>query len=155
MKIVNKYPPNIDEIDEKFHVKGKDIAYTYGDTVYIPMGGGLPDHVKFHENVHMKQQSVMGPEAWWRIYIDDKSFRLDQELQAYQAQYWFLKYGKRHDRSQRRDILRAIAGDLAGPMYGNLLSHATAKDLIQKGGEFLEEQTTKHYEEMRKELRLN
>lgn len=154
MKIINKYPPNIDEIDSKFHVRGKDIAYTYGDTVYIPMGGGLPDHVKFHENVHIKQQSVMGPEAWWRKYIDDSKFRLDQELQAYQAQYWFLKYGKRYDRNQRRAILMAISNDLSGPMYGHLLSPSMARELIQKGGEFLEEQTTKHYEDMRAELKI-
>lgn len=76
----------------------RGIVYTYGDIVHVK-SGVLRDDVEAHETVHVVQQTNYpgGAEAWWTRYMSDPDFCLEQELEAYRAQYQFVlrKYPKR------------------------------------------------------------
>lgn len=129
MKITQGYPPNYDDICKVFNIRGRaGIVFTYGDTIYIPGGMQLPSHLLAHEKVHIEQQTKMGAEKWWKKYLVDSEFRLDQEVEAYRAQY---KAMFALQRSMRRIIFRKLCNDLAGPMYGYVVSNEEAARLIR------------------------
>ena len=136
MKILETNPPNIAEIIKVFpEVKGdKMVIFAYGDTIYAPGGkeGISPDR-EVHEKVHEKQQKELGwhgPRRWWKKYLEDPEFRLDQELEAYRAQYAFVKQHQK-DRNKLHKFLMEISGHLAHPMYGNLVTKEQARELIE------------------------
>lgn len=128
MKIVYDYPPNYKQIDKAYGIKDNpNIVFTYGNTLYIPIGKQPDLPLLRHEEVHAKQQTSMGIELWWSRHIAEPEFRLAQELEAYRAQYKAMfNLTARH----RRSYLDSISADLAGPMYGNILSFDDAKKLI-------------------------
>lgn len=127
MKINHGYPPNIARIRETFGAQHLDNAvYTYGDTLYVPQGVEVSEHLQAHEIVHTRQQS--DPVAWWDRYLVDPQFRLEQEVEAYRAQWQFLLANV--GRQQRRDILKHISKHLSGPLYGRIISTDDAKKAI-------------------------
>lgn len=130
MKILEENPPNIDIIKRHFPIYPQ-VVYTYGDTLYNPSKAFISDHLMIHEEVHAKQQGN-DPDDWWNKYIKDRSFRLDQELEAYRTQYQFIcKHIK--DRNKRMPFLWGIANTLSSPLYGNLVNKQKAIKLIQNG----------------------
>jgi len=86
LKVLKDYPPNILAIDAHFHTIGKPILYTYGDTIYNPLGVEMPDWLAAHEFTHVMQQAKSGPEAWWQRYIEDQEFRYTEELAAHRTE---------------------------------------------------------------------
>ncbi len=106
-----------------------DVCITYGSKIYIPRGGGLADHVIPHEEVHERQQAAFpgGIEAWWQKYLESAEFRFQEELEAYRVQ---VKVLAGYSRQERRSIIKKLARDLAGPMYGNMVSTEEALKLI-------------------------
>lgn len=128
MEIVNKYPPNIEEIKKNFTLH-KGIIFTYGDKLYNPDNGIIDEALMKHEETHTVQQGD-NPDEWWDKYFTDKEFRLKQELEAYQNQY---KYAiENYGRPMRRNLLKIISKDLSSVMYGSLISEEEAKGLIKK-----------------------
>lgn len=130
MKIVQGYPPNIDEIRKVFQLQDNTV-FTYGDTVYSPLTINLDEHLKVHEQTHMNEQALIGAEAWWKLYLKDIPFRLAQELAAYAAQYKSFS-SKNKDRNVRARFLHDIAMDLSSSMYGKVINYSEAGDLILK-----------------------
>lgn len=129
MKIKKDYPPNYNQIAQKFDIRGNPrVIFTYGDTLYVPNGAEIPPDLMAHEETHTVQQLKMGVAAWWDKYLVDDQFRLNQEVEAYRAQY---KYAQENmNRHGRRALLNRIASDLSGVMYGNLCSFEQAVGLI-------------------------
>lgn len=129
MKVINgKWPPNINEIRSHFNISGLDyIVYTYGQKIFVPSGNKMPDELIKHETTHGEQQKKMGPKKWWDKYLADPEFRLEQELEAYRAQWRFLATASRQ---YRKFVLRRISKDLSGRMYGNMLTREEAQKLI-------------------------
>jgi len=130
MKTSSAYPPNYKEITTAFNIKGRrGIIFTYGDTIYNPSKIDITPDLLAHEEVHQRQQGK-DPASWWVQYLNDPQFRYEQELAAYRAQYQYAQnfYG----RQQRRVILSHVIKALSGPMYGNLVTPAQAKDAITK-----------------------
>jgi hypothetical protein len=73
-----------------------------------------------HERVHCLQQGN-DIDGWWENYFEDKSFRLEQEMEAHKVEY--RTFCLRHkDRNSRAAYLLAISQRLASPMYGKLLT---------------------------------
>src|SRR6267378_8434182 len=109
MKIVHDLPPFYVEIAQAVGVPPLSAVFTYGDTCYMLTDTGLmsPDLAQ-HEMTHMRQQRELagGPDEWWRAWIADPEFRLDQELEAYRVQYRF-----------RHSVLNHCAHSLSS-MYG-------------------------------------
>lgn len=126
LNVVFDYPPIFDEIDAKFHVRGKKVIFCWGNTIYNPMRIGVPPVLIAHEAVHKAQQKddIVG---WWRRYIDDDEFRFQQELPAHVAEYYALKGGSRNE---RRAALKQTAQRLASPLYGRMITPGKAAKLI-------------------------
>ena len=131
MKIINDFPPNFDEIEEHFGSIPVTVVFTYGDTIYAPGHGDISDHLMIHESTHMAQQEG-DPESWWKKYLEDPFFRLEQEIEAYHAQY---KYYSRiqKDRNKRLRFLHRISVDLSSTIYGGIVGYRQAMQLIKKG----------------------
>jgi hypothetical protein len=128
VRVVRGYPPNIAEIRARLK-PGPRTVFAYGDVVYSPSSWTLPPDLLAHEAVHSQQQRrAGGPEAWWRRYIDEPQFRLDQEVEAYRAQ---LAAASPLQRAERRRLLARIVRDLSGPLYGNLVSSDRARALLE------------------------
>lgn len=91
MTIENKPPPNYAEIKQFFKVP-EQTFYTYGSVIYNPSGVAIPEDIIYHEHIHEQQQQAFGtPQLWWTRYLQDKDFRLSQELEAYAKQWRFIK----------------------------------------------------------------
>lgn len=138
MKIVVATPPNFDEIDKAFNVKGKPIFFCYGDKIFNPAGAHIPEAILMHEKVHSVRQGD-DPATWWTRYINDKKFRFAEELEAHRVE--FTWHRTRPDaqkaipgwRSKEQYYLTQIAQRLSSPLYGSMVSTSEAKRLISGG----------------------
>lgn len=130
LNVVKGLPPNFADIVAVFPAAaGIDTIFTYGQTVYVPSGNTLTRALEIHEGVHMAQQS--DPESWWKRYLVDPEFRLDQELPAHRAEYRAFKI-MYNDRNEQNRYLHAVASRLASPLYGGLLTVSKARKEILK-----------------------
>lgn len=129
MKILRAFPPNYEKIAKRFNLKGKIVVFTYGDILYNPYNGDIPDHLLAHEQIHAEQQKKFPiVEAWWDKYMADDKFRLDQEVEAYRAQYQYASAYM--SKKLLQNLLIKIATDLSSPVYGSMINYETAKSLI-------------------------
>ena len=125
-KISHDIPEIYKKCHEKFGVEWDNgIVITYGDIVYSKWE--LPPSLVIHESVHVKQQIEMGIEKWWDKYLEDKEFRLSQEVEAYKEQIKFIKTTVK-DRNIVFKMCHKIWWDMAR-MYGNMCSYGDAKKL--------------------------
>ena len=127
MKVVNEYPPNIEEIKKVFPLDDDGIIFAYGNTIYAPKVDNILDHFIKHEEVHQKQQGE-NVEEWWEQYLADPQFRLQQEIEAYRVQYAYIKP---LIRTLKQAWLHKFAKDLSGKMYGKLITFQKAKEIIK------------------------
>ncbi len=111
-----------------FNLKGFKPVFTYGDTLYNPTRGQISQDLVAHEEVHERQQKLPGVKAWWNKYLVDEEFRLSQEIEAYRAQYAFIK--TQLNRKARMPLLKELATNLSSSLYGNLININEAKDII-------------------------
>ena len=131
LKIVNLFPPNYGDIVKKFPIRGRrDVVFTYGDKLYNPYKGEIPIDLLIHEKVHSIQQSKQGKVSWWEQYLEDKQFRLEQELEAYQAQY---KYAlDNYEEKYTNRLLEKVSDDLSSSLYGGIITKKEALNKIKK-----------------------
>lgn len=115
MKIKNERPPIWEKAYQIFKVDPDTTVFTYGDTIYNPAGGNISDDLMVHESVHMVQQGK-SPDEWWTKYFHNPKFRLDQEVEAYSAQYKFF-CKKKKDRNIQMKFLMMIATHLSSDLY--------------------------------------
>ena len=125
MEIKKEYPPNIEEIKKHFNLRS-DVIFTYGDTLYTPSGGYINKPLMLHEETHSRQQAEMGVDKWWKKYIEDVDFRLEQELEAYKNQINAFNKNNKKNRVKCVMFLNDIARDLSGGLYGNIISFEEA-----------------------------
>lgn len=131
MQIKKENPPNLQQIyDAGMNPDLARTIFTYGDTIYNPGDCAISADLEVHEEIHCKQQGD-NPKDWWVYYIEDPEFRLKQELEAYAAQYMYI-CKTAGSRNIRRSFLFAIAKDLAGPTYGNIITPFEANKQIRK-----------------------
>lgn len=74
---------------------------------------------------------LKGKDAWWRRYLSDPEFRVEQEAQAYGMQYAFI-CSKQTNRDMRARALHTLAGSFSGPLYQCPISNADAKKMIRE-----------------------
>jgi hypothetical protein len=118
------HPPMFRQINQAFNVRGKPVIFCFGDTIYNPTGMTISPALRVHEGVHSQQQDK-DPFAWWNYYIDDPTFRLDQELPAHRAEWQFLR-----DSGSSETALVGVATRLSSPLYGSLIDYEEARRLI-------------------------
>lgn len=137
MKIIDGWPPLIDEIDKAFNVRARrDVVYAWLDTIYAPGGQRVPPQIVAHEMVHGDRQRRHpgGVEGWWRNYILSEEFRLFEEIPAHYAEYRWLVTAN-PSRHGRRRALTVVSHKLASKLYGNMITIATARALLEMGPE--------------------
>ena len=103
-------------------------VFCHGKTLYNPYNRDITPDVEIHENVHSLQQKDK-PELWWKYYLNSPAFRLDQEIEAYGTQYFFIKqhmHGKLLEWGKEK-----MAQALSGEKYGNLISFQEAESKIR------------------------
>ena len=133
-QIREEYPPNYEDIKKFFKIENdKGVIFTYGDTLYNPHKLELQEHLLIHEKVHSNQQ--LKPKEWWNRYFIDRDFRLEQELEAYIAQFAFIK--RIATNKIVKEALRRLASDLSSEMYGNIISFQEAETKIRRGAKEL------------------
>lgn len=130
IKIEHAYPPNFEMIKAALPEANETNVYCYGDTIYVPDGHQVPPDIIFHESIHSQQQGE-DPDAWWYRYVTNRSFRLEQEVQAYGEQYrWVLQHVQ--GGAFRKWAKESMAKALSGPEYGNLLTLSEAESRIRR-----------------------
>ena len=107
----------------------KGCIFTVGNKIYTK--SDLPQYLIIHETTHIRQQAKMGVEKWWDRYFEDEKFRFSQELEAYRNQYKYITENYNDDKTINM-LLKSLAKDLSGYIYGNLCSFGEAIKLIQK-----------------------
>lgn len=126
MKLSTRIPPIYLRLKKKFGINwDKGVIIAYGNVVYCKFEIS-PDLI-VHEQTHIKQQLDYGVEKWWDRYLEDKDFRLSQELEAYKNQANYLKEKKPKGYYDR---LEKICKDISSSMYGNIISYEEASNLI-------------------------
>lgn len=131
MQIKNQQPPNYRDILDVFPtVPTLKPCFCYGDTIYNPFEIEILPDLEFHESIHSKQQSD-SPEIWWYTYLHNKTFRLEQELEAYGGQYAFIL---KHipNNALRKWKLEHMARSLSSDLYGNIITYGEAESRIKK-----------------------
>lgn len=123
MIVLYERPPLWEEIDKKFSVANKPVVFSWGDRLYNPLGGYLQPWLLAHEAFHGSRQK--DPEVWWRQYLTDDRFRLNEELPAHRIEYQeFCRH--QLDRNVRSRFFHETARRLASDLYGNLISPSQA-----------------------------
>lgn len=129
MKNENSYPPNFLKIQATLNPQ-KGAVYAYGDTIYNPDNITLYEDLVKHEEVHKAQQEKLGNiEVWWDEYLTNPKFRLEQELEAYNKQYLFLKNIIRN--KELKEALQEMAHALSHD-YGLDITYNQAESRIKK-----------------------
>ena len=127
-------PPLFDLIDAKFNVRGKPVLFAWWpDIIYNPenVGRATLESLFDHEAVHCRRQASE-PEKWWRRYVADDRFRIEEEIPAHVAEFaWVCRSWSNRDTRAR--ALMAIARRLSGPLYGGLISYGGAMRTIRLG----------------------
>ncbi len=131
--ILNRRPPNYDALVAHFPaISSMKPIFCYGDTIFNPFDRTITDDLIVHETIHSYQQAspaLLGPDNWYQRYFSDPAFRLEQEVEAYRAQYDFLRSIVKDRNTLARDLY-ALAASLASPLYGNLVTPSEARELI-------------------------
>ncbi len=134
MKVTTEKPPCFEAADKLFKLEELKIAavFTYGSTIYNPSNVPLTPELIRHEETHMQQQEGSDDVAatWWKRFIQDVDFRIEQEAEAYAAQYT-LYCQQVKDRNKRALYLKEIGTMLASPMYGNVIGWLDATQKIR------------------------
>jgi hypothetical protein len=126
VKVVNLFPPNYQQINTAFKVRGKPVIFCFGAQIYNPMRINVSPALHAHESVHSAQQGS-DPRVWWDRYIADKAFRLEQEIPAHQAEvrHWADNCG-----GVSEPCIAEIAERLSSPLYGNIIDYPAAYRLM-------------------------
>lgn len=125
---VNKNKPkNWDTLESQFGVKWGDVIVTYYPEIHCEKD--ISAQKVHHESVHLVQQQDFGVENWWAKYMEDKAFRLEQEVQAYKAEIDWIKK-QDFNRVYRRLLLDRIYTDLSSSIYGHLVTYEEAKKIL-------------------------
>lgn len=118
-KIVSGRPPNFRAITAVFPLARKPgVIFAFADTIFISSGNlDLPDWLIAHETKHLERQqwSVEGALIWWSKYLEDVSFRYNEELLGHREEYLFKIQNA--SRPRRRAALRETAKRLTNPLY--------------------------------------
>lgn len=129
IQVIHEKPPIYDKLKDKFDIDWeRGIIITYGQDIYCKYD--LHPAKIVHELTHVKQQEGVGAERWYLNYINDKEFRLKQELEAYKNEIDFYKDTIK-DRNQRFNLIRSVYLDISSGIYGNMITYEEAKQKLQ------------------------
>jgi len=132
MKTKNTTPPNWLDIIKRFPAIEQmvdRVIFTYYPEVYVPSGAKLPSDIQLHEGIHLRQQHEYGVASWWKRYLADDDFRLEQELEAYAAQ---LHMWRPAGNSQFQKAKDRMVNDLISPAYDLKITYSEAEGKLRR-----------------------
>ena len=97
----------------KFFKINSDTVIAYDNTIYS--NRELYPDVLEHEKVHLQQQKKYGLDTFTKKYLNDKKFRLEMEVQAFQAQFDSIK-----DTGLRDAVIQDSIIALTSGLYGKV-----------------------------------
>lgn len=130
VRVVYAQPPILQYILDNGLQPSPTTIFAYSGAIYAPWVRDIRPDLIEHEKTHIRQQGD-DPDAWWVRYVEDAYFRLDQEVEAYAAQYRFIVRNIRMDRNRQSLVLRDFATMLSGPIYGNMIGSQAAMKMIK------------------------
>lgn len=131
MTISKEKPVNYPHIADKFgsDIWDRGVVITYAPDIHCKSGQPSPQIIH-HEEVHIRQQLAFpgGPAAWWREYIQNDRFRLQEELEAHKEEAAYIrKYvGNRKKQAEKLDYL----AHSMSRNYAGMISYAEAKEQL-------------------------
>lgn len=131
MKILSTFPPNYQQIKNAVNPP-PDAVFPFGDKLYNPSGAEIPADIQYHEACHQKRQKEIGINIWWTKWINDKDFRLKEELIAFKGQLIFIK--ATYPAAAVKEALDEMAENLSKNYNLNISTHK-AHSLIRHYGE--------------------
>lgn len=118
-------------IDRLVGKTGPNTIYTVGKTIYTSSIASIGQDIMLHESQHARQQAaaapILGVLVWWVRYLLSTQYRLNQELDAYRHQYRWMRPS---DKNAAARYAVALAGVLAGPLYGRVIDFQAARQAI-------------------------
>jgi len=121
-----KHFPYLNNYRQKFPIDDNTI-FVFEDTVYT--NNKMSYDIVAHEFHHLIQQSRIGAKEWINRYLEDKDFRLEQEIDAYKEQLSVVR--KMNDRQEYAHILAECGRNLSSPLYGNLITYQEAIKILK------------------------
>lgn len=118
------------QLRDKFNVSWDD-GIIIADTPKLHCKYDIPPDKLVHEAVHIRRQNEVGRDLWWELYLAKDTFRLEEEVLAYQAEWKFLKKTV-PNREIRHKLLIEIATHLSSSIYGNIVDQKEAINLIKQ-----------------------
>ena len=129
-EIIIDYPPIYDEILSVFPKANRNVIFAWGNKIYNPCNVSIPSQLIVHERVHGRRQGN-DVDGWWRRYLDEKEFRLAEEVAAHIIEMEYL-LGPNPNRQMRRQIFRSTAKRLSNPLYRYGISRERAQVLLKE-----------------------
>lgn len=130
LQIKKELPPNIDDIRKVLPNVPDTMVFTFGDVLYNPSNNPIDLPLQIHEENHSKQQGS-NPRLWWTRFLVDSAFRASQEIPCFQLQFRKAKELIK-DRERLNRYLNALAKDLGGEAYGNIMTFQEAREAIKQ-----------------------
>lgn len=126
--IKHEKPTIYDKLHETFGVEwDKGIIIAYYPNIYCKFE--LSEEKIAHEELHLERQKDMGVELWWNLYINNISFRLEEEILAIKAEMQKIRE-MNIDRNHRRFLFNNIYEDLSSSIYGKIITKTQAKQIL-------------------------
>ena len=129
--IVNTIPPIYQTLHDKFKVEwDRGLVIAYFPNIHTKNGSLSPD-LQAHERTHLYQQEKFpgGVSEWWKKYIDEPAFRLQEETMAYFVQVDYIKKNV-IGRNLRRALIKHIVTSFV-TMYGGIITKEQAKVVLK------------------------
>ena len=112
MDLIRGYPPIYKMIAQALDVS-EPMTFAWGTTLYAPIGihRVTMAHLVYEEAKGKSQMEFEKPEGWWRRYIVDPQFRLQQEVDARCVQMaWYVETFPDWEAQEDAIWLQAIGG---------------------------------------------
>lgn len=129
--IIEANPPIYDKVVKALGPLPKTVVFAYAGMIFNPGGGVITEPLRVHELTHLAQQGK-DYDKWWDHYLEDKEFRLSQEVEAFSNEFnCYRTYEK--DRNKRVRFLHSCADRLAHTVYGeDFISLSDAFKIIKE-----------------------
>lgn len=112
------------EYKKYFPINDRTI-FAWNDIIYSNYD--LPEDLVVHEKTHHTQQKKYGLMNWLKRYLNDKTFRLEMEKEAYLTQIKSIK-DEGLKEAVRKDCIEALSSGL----YGNITKEKADELLKEK-----------------------
>lgn len=122
-------PPIYQRLHDIFGVEwDKGIIIAYYPNIHCFFN--INEQKVHHEAVHLIRQKDMGVELWFKQYITDPGFRLNEEILAYNVEIKWIKENI-PGRNERRFLINQIYDDISSSIYGHIINRKEAKLCLQ------------------------